>query len=122
MGGTNAGTVAPVAPQSSGQTIGTMNDLRVHIDPTTNQVHIHDDKAGFKFATPVADFENAWSKGESSGFVTPMEIIGTDGKGQPVTAKFTKVVSGGVLDLAVEIAKASWGPNFAALKNLVDGN
>ena len=119
MGGANAGTINPVQNASSG--VGQMNSLRVHEDTTKGEVHLHDDNAGLKFACPNAEFNDIWHKGVANSFSMPVEVLGHDGNKNPMMAVFSRVVKNGVMDLSVEIKKASFGANFQAIKKVVEG-
>lgn len=102
MGGTSPAVLSPVSPAGV-----KMNDLRLH--KSGSEVHLHDDKAGKKFACLTSDFFTGWNEGKKRNFSPPAEIIGHDGKNVPTIAKFESVKVGGVFDVSVTIETMKTG-------------
>lgn len=75
MGGLNEDTItapatpkqaviqdAPAAAPAATSPLGVEQTIRFHEDPTTGQIHFHDDANGLKVGIPVADWFSAWRR------------------------------------------------------------
>lgn len=116
MGGTNEKVISPAISASSPLVVANM---RIH--ENNGEVHIHDDAKNNKFACSVADFYSNWKQGKANYFSTPIVMIGHDGKGNPLSAKFEKTIINGQIDIAISFAPVSFGKTVEQIDSFVNG-
>jgi len=118
MGGTNEKVVTPPA---AGKTInlGASSSFRIH--EHKGEVHLHDDAKNTKFACPVADFYGWWKEGRARGFSPPLVMTGNDEKGNPINAKFERVIDKGKIDISLIFESVSFGDSVKLIDDFVAG-
>lgn len=119
MGGTNEVSVTPAPSANKSVALG-VSKLRIH--QNNGEVHLHDDANGRKFACAVADFYSWWKDGKTRSFSPALVMLGNDGKGNPLTAKFEQSIVGGKVDVSVSFEAVSFGDTVNKIDNFVAGN
>jgi hypothetical protein len=119
MGGTNQKTLTPAVPQTANVGSAIISSLRIH--ENNGEVHLHDDANSRKFACPVAEFYSGWKNGKSSNFANPLVLVGHDGNGNPLSARFEKVISNGKLDVSISFDKVESGDTINQIDDFVNG-
>jgi len=120
MGGTNEKVLTP--PPAATPKIGSTPIASLRIHENKGEVHLHDDANGKKFACSVADFYSNWKQGKSNGFSSPLVMIGHDGAGNPLSAKFERNLVGGKVDVSITFEPVSFGDTIDKIDAFVGGN
>jgi len=114
MGGINEAVINPPV-------VGASINGPIRIHQKDGEVHLHDDKANKKFACPVADFYKSWKAGKTSNFEPALQVIGHDGKNNPIVAKFEKTSTNGKVDVAISFEPVQYGDTISKIDNFVAG-
>ncbi len=87
------------------------DEVRIH--EKSGEVHFHDDKNNLKVATPVAEYDQKWTKCKKE----MVQVSFIDGKRQTI-ATLTPKIENGEIDVEVEVENLSHSKTFDSLENL----
>lgn len=119
MGGDRE-TVIPASKTSARPSSTVLGDLRVH--ESSGEVHVHNDKAGLKFAMASADFFRAWEEGKNRSFMPSLHLLGHDGKGGNALLYIERTAAGPeTVEIAMSIAPVKTGSSFKAVEKFITG-
>lgn len=118
MGGFNEKVVSYISSKIDGKEIIQGARLRLHENRIEGKVHFHDDKNNLKVEVPISEFFKKWNDWKSK---INSHLIFIDAQGQTKLSIYVVTSSEGILDVVASIDKVTFGMNFKAIDDFVQG-